>query len=82
MWRKSGLLLLFTPHRTQGFEGQGDVGIGTHPEGRLHLGFEDVTLKTVREHRRGVRRVKRLFGQLLLLSLAGEQGVKKMLNFL
>lgn len=47
---------------------------GTHPEGRLHLGLEDVTLKMFREHRWRGRMVQRLFRQLLLLSLAGEQG--------
>ncbi len=49
---------------------------GTHPESRLHLGLEDVTLKMIREHCRGGRRVQRLFRQLLLLSLAGGTGRK------
>lgn len=53
-----------------------EVNCSTHPEGRLHLGLEDVTLEMVRErHRRG-RGVQRLLRQLLLLSLSKKQAVK------
>lgn len=53
---------------------------GTHSEGCLHLGLEDVTFEVVGEHRWGSRRVQRLFRQLLLLSLPGEQGEVRRLN--
>lgn len=68
------MLLFVKVHHPHCVSGRGGRECGSHPESCLHLGLEDVTFEVVGEHGWRRRRMQRLLRQLLLFTLAAEQG--------